>query len=317
MEPSPVWVEVPFHFSYPKSLLENIPNEHQIALGKKLFFDPALSSNGAISCASCHKPSKSFSDSNPVSLGVNQLSGVRNAIPLFNLAWQTEFFWDGGASSLELQALGPITAHNEMNMDLAILPTKLKSLPDYSSMFYKAFGKDTIITQYILNSIAQFERTLVSGSAKYDRYINKQISLSDEELKGEMVYKQKCQSCHSGFLFSDLQYHNNGLDVRFPILEGNMDDPKLGRARITLLENDIGKYKTPTLRNLKFTSPYMHDGRFNTIEEVLNHYQNGIRISATLSSTLQTTFSINDKEKESLLLFLNTLNDSSFVNNSQ
>ncbi len=317
VEPSPILVEVPSYFPYPQALKDNIPNKNQIDLGKKLFFDPALSSNDAVSCASCHKPSKSFSDQSPVSLGVNQLAGVRNAMPLFNLAWQTDFFWDGGAKSLELQSLGPITAHNEMNMDLAKLPAKLKALPDYNALFYKAFGKDTIITQYITTALAQFERTLVSGDSKYDQYLIKQLVLSNEELQGEKVFKQKCQQCHSGVLFTDLQYHNNGLDNQFPDLDGNMDDPKLGRARISLSQNDIGKYKTPTLRNLSFTAPYMHDGRLATIDEVLDHYQNGIISSATLSPFLQASFSITEEEKASIKLFLQTLNDTTFVRNNQ
>lgn len=283
-----------------------------IALGQRLFFDTLLSGNNTISCASCHIPKYAFSDSGKIfSTGTGGQLQRRNTPALFNLAWANGYFWDGGAKNLESQVFAPLQAHNEMDQDLKALVAELETIPSYKSAFKEAFGTDSITSAAIARAIAQFERSLIAANSKFDAFINdeKGAILSENELKGFEIFKKACVSCHKVGFFTDFGYHNNGLDSSFT--DDRFENLYKGRYRITLGANDIGKYKTPSLRNLAYTAPYMHDGRFASLEEVIEHYSHGLRPSATLDTVFRKKpagFGFSEEEKKVLIIFLATLN---------
>ena len=290
-----------------------------IELGRVLFYDKRLSGDNSLSCASCHLQKDAFADAgHSFSLGANGLKTDRHSPALFNLAWYDAYFWDGGAKDLESQAVAPIQAHNEMNQNLAGLVQELRNDEKYPRLFKQAFGKDTITTQKILYALAQFQRTLISADSRYDKFARNEPGgeLTVLELQGLTLVKEKCASCHSTDLFTDGSYHNNGLDQTFS------DDKEAlawGRGRITLKEEDKGKYRTPSLRNVALTAPYMHDGRFATLDQVLDHYSSGVKVSATLDSLLlkETVpgISLTTAQKMAITAFLHTLTDSEFIQN--
>lgn len=290
-----------------------------IHLGKKLFFDTILSADNTISCATCHNPKKSFSDNSRFSSGVTGALGTRNTMPLFNLAWNFEdrLAWDGKELGLERQAFEPVTNHLEMNSDWTMVVNKLKNHTEYPNLFRQAFGNIKIDSNLVVKALAQFERTLISGNSKFDRFLRGEAKLTNEEANGFNVFMDEnrgdCFHCHGSDnnpLWTDYKFHNNGLDSNFT---------DLGLGAVTGDPLDNGKFKTPSLRNLAFTAPYMHDGRFSTLEEVINHYNEGLNYSATVSpllkKVLQGGVQITAKEKADLKAFLLTLSDSTFVNN--
>ncbi|MTI32665.1 cytochrome-c peroxidase [Xanthovirga aplysinae] len=289
-----------------------------VLLGRKLFFDPLLSANGEVSCASCHRQDLAFSDGQ--SLGRNGVSGnqlLRNAPVLVNLAWQPAFFWDGGARDLESQVFSPLTHADEMGKDLKILIAELNSDGEYTKLFKKAFQIDSISSAYVARALAQFERTIISFNSSYDQFLKGDTTLSDLALKGLKLYRTKCNSCHTEGFFTDHSYHNNGLDSVF---NDQYLGEKLGRFRISRDSSDLGKYKTPSLRNIAFSGPYMHDGRFATLEEVLEHYTTGVMKSKTLDSLLvqkdgRVGIALSEKEKKAIIAFLESLTDQSFLSN--
>lgn len=294
----------------------NILSAEGVALGKRLFFDPKLSANGKVSCASCHNPGLAFTDG--VALADHGVSGKplhRSAPAIFNLAWQTEgLFWDGGAHDLESLNFGPLTHPDEMGSDLDDLLLYLESVPEYKQQFELVFEETQIQSAYVSRAISQYVRSLISQDAKYDRWKRKREAFTELELKGYQLYQKKCSSCHSEGLFSDGGFHNNGLDKVYP------DPPELeglyqGKYRITSHPKDMGVYKTPTLRNITLTAPYMHDGRFQTLDEVLDHYQKGIQFNATLAPQLTEGVTLNSLEREALKSFLATLTDTLFIQN--
>lgn len=294
----------------------NILSEEGVELGKKLFFDPNLSSNGKVSCASCHNPDLAFSDG--VSLASHGVSGNtlnRTAPAIFNLAWQAGgLFWDGGANDLESLNFGPLTHPDEMDADLDEVVTYLENDLEYKQQFTLVFQKDQIESVQVTRAISQYVRTLISQDSKYDRWKREEDSFTSLELKGYQLYQQNCSSCHQEGLFTDLNFHNNGLDNQYPNpfeLEGLYQ----GRFRITSNPEDMGAYKTPTLRNIILTAPYMHDGRYQRLEDVLDHYENGIQVNESLASQLTSGISLNQEEREALLAFLGTLTDSLFIQN--
>tara|TARA_R110002020_G_scaffold264813_1_gene479484 strand:+ start:2395 stop:3456 length:1062 start_codon:yes stop_codon:yes gene_type:complete len=294
----------------------NMVSMEGVDLGKKLFFDPNLSANGKVSCASCHSPELAFTDG--VSLADHGVSGEklhRTAPAIFNLAWQTEgLFWDGGAHDLESLNFGPLTHPDEMGADLDEIITYLEHDPAYKKQFNVVFPEEQIESAQVSRAISQYVRTLISQNSKYDRWQRKEESLTELEIKGYQLYQKNCSSCHQEGLFTDRSFHNNGLDKTYPNppeLEGLYQ----GRFRITSNPQDLGAYKTPTLRNTALTAPYMHDGRFETLEEVLDHYQNGIQLNESLASQLTNGIAINQQEREALLAFLATLTDSLFIQN--
>jgi len=311
--PTLVKLDFPDHFPKPLDSPKRNPlTEQGIDLGKKLFFDANLSSNGKVSCASCHIPSLAFSDGQRLgSAGASHEFLKRNSPALINLAWMNSFFWDGGVKNLESLPFAALTNPNEMGANLNDIVDYLNQRDDYKKEFKYAFDIDTISSAYVARALAQFQRTLVSANSKYDLVQKGQLSFSQEEIAGEKVFTKKCSSCHVPPLFTDNEFHNNGIDSYFPSAN---EDVRAGRYRITLDSADLGKFKTPTLRNLKFTSPYMHDGRFSTLREVLIHYQKGTKISSTVDQSLLSS-SLEEMDIKLLLIFLSTLNDNEFVQN--
>lgn len=299
--------------------IDNPQTEEGIVLGKRLFFDPILSSNNTQACADCHAPENAFTDNRRFSDGVEGLFGNRNSMPLFNLAWNYDekFFWDGNTFSLEHQALVPVTDPIEMNNIWQDVEQKLQQHADYPELFEKAFGTKTIDSSLITKAIAQFERTLISANSKFDRYLLGEVELTSQELNGFNVFMDEtrgdCFHCHGSDknpLWTDNLFHNNGLDETFA---------DLGLGAITGDPADNGKFKSPSLRNLAFTAPYMHDGRFATLEDVINHYSEGLKNSSTIDPLMkkvsQGGVGLSENDKADLKAFLLSLSDSEFVSN--
>ncbi|WP_028892189.1 cytochrome-c peroxidase [Tenacibaculum sp. 47A_GOM-205m] len=293
--------------------------EEGIALGKKLFFDPILSKDNTQSCASCHNPKKAFTDNTRFSEGVDGKLGTRNSMPLFNLAWNFDerFMWDGKEFSIEHQAFSPVRNPIEMHSNWKNVAEKLQEHTEYPTLFQQAFGTSKIDSTHVTKAIAQFERTLISGSSKFDQYLLGKTELTPEELNGFNVFMDEargdCFHCHGSDnnpLWTDNQFHNNGLDETFN---------DLGLGAVTGDPNDNGKFKSPSLRNLAFTAPYMHDGRFTTLDEVINHYSEGLKQSLTIDPLMkkvnQGGVQLSDKDKADLKTFLLSLSDNNFINN--
>ena len=303
-------------FSYPKHFPKPIYNfknntltEPKILLGKALFYDPLLSKDGSISCASCHSSYNAFAHTDhELSHGINDQIGFRNAPALFNLAWQQNFMWDGAINHLDMQALAPITHPKEMGENLIDVVIKLQASPLYKTLFKQAF-KDTIITgERLLKAMSQFELPLISANSKYDKVMKKQTVFTEQEQSGYTLFKQHCNSCHAEPLFSNYAFANNGLPV-----DSTLND--YGKMNITQKSEDSLMFKIPTLRNLSYTFPYMHDGRFKKLHEVLQHYTKGVKQSVTLSHQLKNNINLTSNQKIDLLSFILTLNDSAFVFN--
>lgn len=293
--------------------------EEGVALGKKLFFDPILSKDNTQSCASCHNPKKAFTDNTRFSEGVDGKLGTRNSMPLFNLAWNFDerFMWDGKEFSIEHQAFSPVRNPIEMHSNWKNVTEKLQEHAEYPTLFQQAFGTSKIDSTLVTKAIAQFERTLISGNSKFDQYLLGKTELTPEELNGFNVFMDEargdCFHCHGSDnnpLWTDNQFHNNGLDETFN---------DLGLGAVTGDPNDNGKFKSPSLRNLAFTAPYMHDGRFTTLDEVINHYSEGLKQSLTIDPLMkkvnQGGVQLSDKDKADLKTFLLSLSDNNFINN--
>lgn len=282
----------------------------RFSLGRKLFYDPVLSIDSTIACGSCHQQSVAFAHADHrLSHGVNNLLGTRNSPVIFNMAWNPAFFWDGGVHNLELQPLGPITNPVEMAETLPGVISKLRNSSTYPALFKSAFGTDTIITDHVMKALAQFMAVMISDKSKYDFYLAGKATFTASEERGLAVFRAHCNSCHREPLFSDFSYRNNGLDSVFTA--------DAGRARITNLPQDSGKFKVPTLRNIVLSKPYMHDGRLGSLSAVLDHYQGHIRHSATLDPLLVNGITLNSRERSDLLAFLATLTDATFTHNRE
>lgn len=321
--PIPYSLEIPILFAdkliAPIIPADNPLTQEGVALGKKLFFDTILSGDETQSCASCHDPKKSFTDQQQFSNGVNDNLGTRNAMPLFNLAWNFDerFAWDGKEFSLEKQALEPVSNPIEMHGNWENITKILQNNLEYKDLFLRAFGTSIIDSTLVTKAIAQFERTLISGNSKFDKYLRGEINLTPEEQNGFDVFmdesKGDCFHCHGSDnnpIWSDNKFHNNGLDNVFV---------DLGLGKITGDPKDNGKFKSPSIRNLAFTAPYMHDGRFATLEEVINHYSEGLKRSPTIDPLMKKVdeggVHLSTQDKSNLKAFLQTLSDYDFINN--
>jgi len=290
---------------------QNPLDSNKIELGRTLFYDPILSDNNTISCVSCHSSFNAFAHTDhDLSHGIFDSIGNRNAPALFNLAWQKTFMWDGAINHLDMQALAPISHPSEMGSNINEVIKKLNESKAYKKLFLNAFQDSTISTSKILKSLSQFQLTLVSANAKYDRVKMGKEVFTEQEKNGYQLFKKDCASCHSEPLFSNYNFENNGLPI-----DPTIND--LGRYVITENDNDKAKFKVPSLRNLSFTYPYMHDGRFMTLQEVINHYTSGIEHSETLSSQFNESVELSSNEKVDLISFLLTLNDKDFVFNKK
>jgi len=280
-----------------------------VELGRRLFYDPILSKDSSISCSNCHLSYTAFTHvDHKLSHGIYDSIGTRNSPALMNLAWSNSFMWDGGVNHLDVQALAPITHPAEMGEDITDVARKLQMSEKYPTLFKQAFGDSVITGEKLFKAISQFELTLISSNSKYDSVMRKETSFNEQEAKGYKIYQRNCASCHTEPLFTNSQYENNGLAIDSTLWD-------LGRMKITLNPNDSLKFKVPTLRNIEFSYPYMHDGRFKNLSEVLNHYEKGIVHNNTLSQQLRNNISLTSNEKVDLTTFLLTLTDKHFLFN--
>ena len=287
-----------------------------------LFYEKTLSKDGSMSCADCHIQQDMFSDIRQFSIGVDDLPGKRQAMALFNLAWHRHgMFWDGRSASLRDQALKPIQDPLEMNETLENVVAKLESQKTYKEQFIRAFGDDTITAERIGLAIEQFEVTLISNNSKFDKFQRGEVQLTDSEERGRVLFFQEvdpflgqkggeCFHCHGGFNFTNDQFMNNGLDA-----ENDFTD--LGRFEVTNDPMDRAKFKVPSLRNIELTAPYMHDGRFATLDEVVEHYNTQVKNSSTVDEVLFHSLEpgglqLTQQEKQDIIAFLKTLTDHTF-----
>jgi cytochrome c peroxidase len=308
--PKQILLEIPKGWPQPLDIFSNNSlTEEGFQLGRKLFYDGRLSKDGNFSCASCHQQFAAFATfDHDFSHGFNDQFTTRNAPALQNLAWVPLYHFDGGINHIEVQALSPLTAPNEMAEEIDSILSKLRNDKAYKKLFKNAFGNDTINSQKMLRAIAQFVGTLVSANSKYDRVMRKEESFNPSEQHGYEVYQAKCADCHKEPLFTDNSFRNNGL-----IINPWIND--YGRMRITGEPEDSLKFRVPSLRNVGVTQPYMHDGRYYSLGQVIEHYRSGIQQSSTLDSSLVNGIQFTPKEKYDLVLFLETLTDSSFLKN--
>ena len=318
----------PYSLEIPSSLPpidvppDNPLTEEGVSLGRMLFYEPLLSRDGSQSCASCHLQATGFSDPNQFSTGIDGDQGERNAMALINIAWSDELNWDGSSINLEDQAFEPITNPVEMHDTWLNVSNKLNAHSEYPDLFKAAFNIDQIDSNYVVKAIAQFERTLISGNSKWDKWYRGEVSLTEQELRGWDLFNvdrtdfsagADCFHCHTAPHFTDFTFHNNGLDS-----DENFSD--LGLYETTGSDVDKAKFKTPTLRNIEVTGPYMHDGRFSTLEEVIEHYNSGGHASSTVSPLMKNIgdgLLLSPEDKQALIAFLRTLTDEEFLNNSK
>ena len=310
--PTPYIIEIPYGFPDMNIPTNNPMTVEGIALGKRLFKDPILSANNTQACIDCHIQASSFSDPNQFSTGIDNIQGIRNTSSLINLGWNTSFNWDGSSLTLEEQAFEPVTNPAEMHNTWKNVEKVLNSHNEYPYLFKEAFNINYIDSTHIVMAIAQFERTLISSNSKFDKYLNNEVQLTPSELNGYAIFnteKGDCFHCHGTQMFMDNQFHNNGLDTE-PFIDS-------GRAKVTGNADDYGKFKTPTLRNIEFSAPYMHDGRFLNLEEVIEHYNSGGNYSSTVDPLMKKIgigLQLTNQEKNDLVAYLKTLSDYNFIN---
>ncbi|WP_426292217.1 cytochrome-c peroxidase [Dyadobacter endophyticus] len=326
--PTPLQWTKPSYFPDPVyDLSKNPLTVEGVELGKFLFYDGILSRTDNIGCGTCHQQQAAFTHhGHDLSHGVDDKIGTRNAPSVQNMAWNTSFFWDGGVHDLDMVPPVPIQNKVEMDERVSNVIEKLKKTPiagaakqvDYPKMFKAAFGSDSITADRMMQALSQFMMTMVSATSRYDYFVRGDASaLTAQEKDGLSIFKQKCASCHAGELFTDQKFRNNGLTPN------RINDQ--GRYAITLNADDRLKFKVPSLRNAGLTAPYMHDGRFTTLEQVLDHYANdkpgskdSIYVSPTLDPLLNAAgqkrgISLTSAEKQSIIAFLRTLNDDDFI----
>ncbi|PPE73385.1 cytochrome-c peroxidase [Solimonas fluminis] len=273
-------------------------------LGRRLFHDPRLSLDGSISCASCHQQFAAFAHlDHRVSHGLHGANGTRNAPALFNLAWQPALMWDGAIHNLELQPLAPLANPVEMGETLEGVLVKLRADAGYRRRFEAAFGPGEIDSRRVLLALTQFIGTLRSADSRYDRG-----ELSAREREGLALFRRHCATCHREPLFTDYSYRGNGLDA---------DSADAGRGAISGKAAERGRFKVPSLRNVAVTAPYMHDGRFDTLSQVLRHYASGIRDSAALDPALRGGLALGPEQQQALVAFLETLTDEAFLQDAR
>lgn len=309
-KPTPLKLRIPEGWPQPYDIFKDNPlTEEGFLLGRKLFYDGRLSKDGKFPCSSCHEQHAAFATfDHDFSHGFGGEFTDRNAPALQNMAWVNLYNWDGAFSTLEAQAVSPITAPNEMaeNMDSVVL--KIRKDKEYRDMFKKAFGSKEITPDRMLKALAQFSGMLVSSDSKYDRVMRGEDSFNSAEQNGYEIFKLHCEACHKEPLFTDNSFRNNGL-------KPDPQVPDYGRVKVTDDPADSFKFRVPSLRNLGVTQPFMHDGRFYTIPKSIEHYLSGIYNSPTLDSLLRKPIVLTEREKYNLTQFLYSLTDSVFIQN--
>jgi cytochrome c peroxidase len=324
----------PYELKYPSSFgsrftipKDNPMTKEGVALGRMLFYEELLSANNEVSCGTCHIQKLAFTDARQFSVGVDGTPTRRNSMSLSNLLWVRSLFWDGRASTLEEQMIVPLTDPHEMGQSLQVSSNKLQQSGDYPLLFEKTFGTREITGERIIKALAQFERTLISANSPYDQYLRGDYEPTPSELRGLALFATgpqpnreirgaNCAHCHGmPQTFTDT-FHNNGLDSIFS---------DLGREVFTGQFGDRGRFRVPTLRNIALTAPYMHDGRFATLNDVLDHYSEHIKQSETLSPFIaepgnipgQMGLRLTENEKVDIINFLNMLTDQDFISNPE
>lgn len=311
---------LPINFQKPANFpdiaydLSNNPlTEKGFELGKKLFYDGRLSSDGVVSCGFCHIQADAFTHhGHTFSHGVGDNIGTRNTPPIQNLAFQTAFMWDGATTHLDLQPIIPLTSPIEMNGSFTQIVAMMKADPVYVKLFKQAFPDGQINSENMLKALGQFMVLTVSSNSRFDKYRRNEAggTLTQDEVEGYAIFNQKCASCHATDLFTDNSFRNNGLSINPQIND-------VGYYRVTELQQDKYKFKVPSLRNIEKTAPYMHDGRFYTLEAVLNHYSNGVQNTPNLDASLNTNgnlgIPLTTTEKTKIIAFLKTLTDHQFL----
>lgn len=305
---TPIYLDIPKGWPKPNYDFKNNPlSEERFQLGRNLFYDPILSRDNTISCASCHLQQTGFTHvDHDLSHGIDGKIGTRNSSTIMNIAWSKNFMWDGSIKHLDDQAINPITSKVEMDETMQNVVKKLQDSEKYKELFKKAFETDKITEQLTLKAISQFLVMLKTSNSKYDKVIRKVEKFTEMEKKGYKLFKVHCASCHKEPLFTNNEFENNGLTI-----DTTLND--MGRMFVTKNKKDKQKFKVPTLRNVQFTFPYMHDGRFKMLNEVLKHYNNGIVNSETLSKELRKPMNLTDNERTELVAFLKTLTDNEFL----
>ena len=298
------------------AFVDNPTTVEGVVLGRRLFHDPIMSGDGTQSCADCHQQNIAFGDSSRFSLGILGDPGGRNTQVIVNPGWQEFQFWDGRRETLEDQARDPVVNPVEMNAEWVRVVERISADPTYGDLFVAAFGDAEVSEDRVVMAIAQFERTFVSAESRFDEKLRGDVTFTEQEQRGEALFfddRAECFHCHAAPFFTDNEFHDIGLDS-VPV-DG-------GRSEFTMETFDAGKFKTPTLRNIEFTGPYMHDGRFATLEEVVDHYSNGISRSANLDATLgvhmnngESGLELTPDEQADLVAFLKTLTDQAFLTN--
>lgn len=329
---TPYELEIPPFFPPMDIPADNPLTVEGIHLGRMLFWEKSLSQDGSLSCGGCHLPQHGFSDPEQYSTGITGAQGIRNAMAIINIGWASNYFWDGRGASLEEQILEPVSHPDEMALPWSEAVARLKSSsssPNYPQLFLEAFGTSEITSTLTTKAIAQFLRTMISADSKFDQWRRGETSLSDTEFSGYEIFLREggdpettpggqfggdCFHCHgeAGLQFSDYLFRNNGLDGSF--------ENDAGRAGVTGMALDSGRFKTPTLRNVMLTAPYMHDGRFGTLEEVLEHYNSGGVPSSTIDPFMKYSsggLALGEVQKSQLIAFLETLTDTSFITASK
>lgn len=307
--------KVPANFPAPAQDIElNYPTEKGFELGRRLFYDGRLSADGTISCAFCHEQPTAFTHhGHDFSHGIGNQIGFRNTPAIQNMLFQSEYFYDGASNSLEMLSIVPI--HNPVEMDETLegIAAKLKNDPAYVKLFRQAFDSE-VTSGNILKALGQFMTMMVSANSRYDKYVRNEpgAAMSQQELQGRNLFAQNCAACHAADLFTDSSFRNNGLPPN-----PNLDDK--GREIVTGFAADRYKFKVPSLRNVALTAPYMHDGRFGSLQSVLNFYSSGVQPSSTLDPLLNHNgvlgVPLTQQEKEALIAFLKTLTDEEYINN--
>lgn len=327
--PTPYALTIPSNFPAVAQPADNPLTNEGVELGRHLFYETALSLDNTISCATCHQQAKAFTDGRALALGVNGARHTRSSMALANLLWEPKLTWDGGSRTLEEQARVPLANPIEMHQPITAGIVRLQAMPKYPALFFKAFGTKTITEENALKALAQFERTLISANSRFDDFKRNgnRTALTPDEVAGMLLLRHpnpavrgerggNCNDCHGGDLFTNHEFSNNGLDATFT---------DLGLATITGRPTDQGKFRVPSLRNIALTAPYMHDGRFATLEDVLDHYNEHIvRNSPNLDPLIQAAtnnvapantnmLGLTTTEKQKIIAFLKTLTDSTFI----
>jgi cytochrome c peroxidase len=302
----------PKYFPEPKYHFKNNPiTPAGFVLGRKLFYDEALSRDYTVSCNTCHQNNAAFAHTDhALSHGIDSKIGNRNVPVIQNLIWKNEFMWDGGVNHIELQPIHPITSKLEMDGNFDQIIVRLRKNQTYITLFRKAFGDTLIDSKRILLALTQFTGSMISCNSRYDSMMLGKIRFNEQEQAGLIAFRNKCAGCHQEPLFTDFSYKNNGLTP-----DSFLND--IGRAKISLNKEDIYRFQVPTLRNVERTYPYMHDGRYKKLSEVMNHYNRKSHFPGYTDEAVKNMEMLSDKEKVDIVAFLLTLTDGIFISNKK